>query len=189
MLFVEKSCAQCHLFLGKGATDAPPLDFMRGHLSATEIANMSGRIWDHLPFMLDAFEEEGVPVPSFTGNEMANLIAYLHSGVGGAPPVEPGEAMGGAGGAVGPAQEGKKTFINAGCGGCHTFSPAGTKATVGPDLDSSLEGKDAAFVQESIVDPNKVIAKGYQANVMSSNYGKTLSKQQLADLVTFLVQK
>lgn len=188
MLFVSKHCSECHMYLGKGGTDAPPLDFMRGHLSATEIANMSGRIWDHLPFMLDAFKEEGIPVPSFKGNEMANLIAYLHSGVGGAPEVT-GGGMEMGGGAMGPGEAGKRTFINAGCGGCHTFTPAGTEATVGPNLDRSLKGKDTAFVQESIIDPSKVIAKGYQAKVMPGSYGTTLSKKQLADLVAYLLQK
>lgn len=37
---------------------------------------MSGRIWDHLPAMLPHFEEEGIPVPTFTGFQMADLIAY-----------------------------------------------------------------------------------------------------------------
>lgn len=89
-LFVSKGCSDCHSYQGEGGSDAPPLDFMQGHLSATEIANMSGRIWDHLPQMLGHFEEEGIRVPSFEGNEMANLIAYLHSGQGGPPAVEMG---------------------------------------------------------------------------------------------------
>jgi mono/diheme cytochrome c family protein len=92
-LFVSKSCANCHTYLGKGGKDAPTLDFMRGHLSAEEIANMSGRIWDHLPVMISAFKEEGIKLPTFTGNEMANLIAYLHSGEGGAPEIKEGEGM------------------------------------------------------------------------------------------------
>jgi mono/diheme cytochrome c family protein len=92
-LFASKSCGKCHMYLGKGGEDAPALDFMRGHLSAAEVANMSGRIWNHLPFMIDAFKEEGISLPSFDGNEMADLIAYLHSGVGGAPDVKEGEGM------------------------------------------------------------------------------------------------
>jgi mono/diheme cytochrome c family protein len=92
-LFVSKNCSDCHSYAGAGGEDAPPLDFMQGHLSAAEIANMSGRIWDHLPVMLGHFKEEGIPVPTFQGNEMADLIAYLHSGQGGPPPVESGGGM------------------------------------------------------------------------------------------------
>jgi len=78
-LFESKGCADCHSFAGKGGTDAPPLDSMRGHLSAREVANMSGQIWNHLPAMLHHFEEEGIAVPTFEDDEMADLIAYLHS--------------------------------------------------------------------------------------------------------------
>lgn len=78
-LFVSKGCADCHSYGGKGGTDAPPLDFMAGHLSASEVADMSGRIWNHLPVMLERFEEEGLPVPTFADGQMADLVAYLHS--------------------------------------------------------------------------------------------------------------
>lgn len=78
-LFVSKSCADCHSYGGKGGSDAPPLDFMSGHLSARDVAEMSGRIWNHLPAMLGHFEEEGLPVPTFDNGQMADLVAYLHS--------------------------------------------------------------------------------------------------------------
>ena len=83
---------------------------------------------------------------------------------------------------------GKEVFASAGCAGCHTFKAAGSNATIGPDLDTVLQGKDAAFVLESIVDPNKEIASGFQANIMPSTFGQSLSDKQLADLVAFLTQ-
>jgi len=94
-LFVSQGCAMCHTYEGQGGTDAPSLDFMKGRMTANDIANMSGRIWNHVPQMEAAFAEEGVPFPEFTGNQMASLIAYLHGG-GPPPEVEP-EAMMGAG--------------------------------------------------------------------------------------------
>lgn len=84
-LFVSKGCADCHSYGGQGGKDAPPLDFMAGHLSARDVANMSGRIWNHLPAMLMHFKQEGLPVPTFQDDEMANLIAFLHSANGAAP--------------------------------------------------------------------------------------------------------
>jgi len=83
---------------------------------------------------------------------------------------------------------GKEVFMSSGCGGCHTYGPAGTSATIGPDLDTALEGKDADFVLESIVQPNDEIASGFQPNIMPANFGESLSDQQLADLVAFLTQ-
>jgi cytochrome c oxidase subunit II len=87
---------------------------------------------------------------------------------------------------AGNAAAGKAVFASNGCGGCHTFTPAGTKGTIGPDLDQVLKGKDAEFVRESIVDPNAEIAQGFQPNVMPQTYGQQLTSKQIADLVAFL---
>jgi mono/diheme cytochrome c family protein len=88
----------------------------------------------------------------------------------------------------GKAPNGKIVFSAQGCGSCHTFKAASATGTVGPDLDTALKGKDAAFVHESIVDPNKEIASGYQPNIMPQNFGQTLTPTQINDLVAFLTQ-
>jgi mono/diheme cytochrome c family protein len=90
--------------------------------------------------------------------------------------------------AAGDPAAGKAVFAAQGCGGCHTFSAAGTSASVGPDLDEALQGKDPEFVRESIVDPNKEITSGYAANIMPQDFGQKLSQEQLDDLVAFLLQ-
>lgn len=86
----------------------------------------------------------------------------------------------------GSAPNGKIVFSSQGCGSCHTFKAANATGTVGPDLDTALQGKDAAFIRESISDPNKEIAPGYQPNIMPPNFGQTLTPTQLNDLVAFL---
>jgi mono/diheme cytochrome c family protein len=87
---------------------------------------------------------------------------------------------------AGNAQAGKAVFVANGCGSCHTFTPAGSNGTVGPDLDDALKGKDAAFIHESIVDPNAEITSGYGAGIMPQTFGQQLSQKQLGDLVAFL---
>jgi mono/diheme cytochrome c family protein len=82
---------------------------------------------------------------------------------------------------------GRAVFTSAGCGACHTFAPAGTSGRVGPDLDEALQGKDAEFIRQSIVDPNAEITQGYSAGVMPQNFGQELSPQQLDNLVAFLM--
>jgi cytochrome c oxidase subunit II len=84
---------------------------------------------------------------------------------------------------------GKEVFNAQGCGSCHTFEPAGSTGNVGPNLTEALKDKDAAFIQQSIVDPNAVIAPGFQPNIMPQTYGSQLSAKQLADLVAFLQTK
>jgi mono/diheme cytochrome c family protein len=93
-----------------------------------------------------------------------------------------------AGTAQGNPEAGEAVFSAQGCGACHAFSAAGTQAAVGPNLDESLEGQDAAFVRESIVDPNAEVADGFQQGIMPATYGEQLSPKQLADLVAFLTQ-
>ncbi len=84
-------------------------------------------------------------------------------------------------------------FNTNGCSGCHTFKPARSTGTTGPDLDNLTAAAHQAgkpleqFVRESIVDPNAYIAKGYQPNIMPSTFD-SLPKSQLNALVTFLVQ-
>jgi mono/diheme cytochrome c family protein len=93
--------------------------------------------------------------------------------------------------AKGNPEAGRQVFLSAqpACGTCHTFQAAGTTGTTGPNLDESLQGKDAAFILESIVDPNAQITTGFQPGVMPDVYADQLSEQQLADLVAFLQPK
>jgi cytochrome c oxidase subunit 2 len=90
-----------------------------------------------------------------------------------------------------PGEAGKTVFTNGGCAACHAFTPAGAKGAVGPDLDKLAATAKAAgvpvedYIRESIVEPNKVIAKGYPANVMPQTFGD-LPKDQLDALVSYL---
>ena len=95
--------------------------------------------------------------------------------------------------AAGDAKAGAALFKAQGCGGCHTFKPAGTNGTIGPDLDklaayakTANQGSLEAFTDESIANPSAYIEKGY-SNVMP-NFGQTLSAKQIADLVAYLTK-
>jgi cytochrome c oxidase subunit 2 len=74
------------------------------------------------------------------------------------------------------------------CGSCHTLAAAKTTGTTGPKLDKVLKGKDAAFIKESIVNPSKEIAPGFQDGIMPPNYGDTLPGGQVDALVEYLVK-
>ena len=91
----------------------------------------------------------------------------------------------------GNAQAGEEVFnsiANPACGTCHTLEAAGSNQTLGPNLDEALADKDAAFIHESIVDPDAEITEGYADNLMPEDYGQKLTEQQIADLVAFLVE-
>ncbi len=81
---------------------------------------------------------------------------------------------------------GREVFLGQDCGGCHASAAAGTSGAIGPNLDESLQGADAAAIRESIVEPSAETAEGYPAGIMPQDYGEDLTPQQLDDLVAFL---
>lgn len=94
--------------------------------------------------------------------------------------------------AAGNAAQGKALFTSLGCTSCHTFKPAGSTGTVGPNLDTrpAQDAKKAhmalaAFVRQSIVAPNAFIAPGYPKGLMPSTFA-SLPKAKLDALVAFL---
>jgi cytochrome c oxidase subunit 2 len=99
-----------------------------------------------------------------------------------------GAAAGGGGTGGAPAPDGKQVFTASGCGACHALADAGTSGGVGPDLDKVLADKDAAFIKQSIVDPNAEIAKGYSPNIMPPSFGQSLQPAELDALVKYLDQ-
>jgi len=96
--------------------------------------------------------------------------------------------------APGNAAVGKRLFAANGCGSCHTFTPAGSRGTVGPDLDRlasdakvANRGSVQQYAFESIHDPNAYIRPGFSAGVMP-DFGASLTTAQIDDLVAFLTQ-
>jgi mono/diheme cytochrome c family protein len=85
---------------------------------------------------------------------------------------------------------GKALFASQGCSSCHTFKPAGSTGTVGPDLDdlaanakTANRGSEQDYVAESIEDPGAYVVPKYPNGVMPQFQ---LSPKQVADLVAFL---
>jgi cytochrome c551/c552 len=95
----------------------------------------------------------------------------------------------------GNATAGKAVFASNGCATCHTFKPANATGTIGPDLDSAPHEDAkadnnmalAAFIKESITDPDAYIAKGFSKGLMPKDFGSKLSSTQLNDLVAFIL--
>jgi cytochrome c oxidase subunit II len=89
---------------------------------------------------------------------------------------------------------GLSAFNANGCSSCHTLTAAHASGNIGPDLDKLVTYAQhahqplAAFVHESIVNPNAYVQPGYPSGVMPGTFGQTLPKAQLSALVTFLVQ-
>jgi mono/diheme cytochrome c family protein len=183
VLFVQK-CGTCHALAQAGTTAqiGPDLDdaFAAARAVGQNDATVEGVVAAQIesPRPVTGNPAVSMPPDIVEGQDLEDVAAYVgeYAGVpGAAPPKVPG----------GP---GAQVFANNGCGGCHTFAPAKSGGVTGPNLDQSLAGQNAAMVHESIVDPNKVIAKGYPPNVMPANYEQTLSAKELDDLVRYLLE-
>jgi cytochrome c551/c552 len=127
-----------------------------------------------------------LPVSTYS----ASSSSSTPSSGGSSTPTSGGSSSGGA--VAGDANAGKAVFSSAGCNSCHTLAEAGATGTVGPNLDTAIKGDAgstplAAFIKESIVDPDKVIAKGYSAGVMPTNFGSSLSNTDIDNLVALIM--
>ena len=90
---------------------------------------------------------------------------------------ETGETGGGGGGEdQGDPQAGEEVFASAGCGGCHTFEPAGASGATAPSLDDSDASYDEAYEQ---------ISNG--GGGMPA-FKDQLSEKELADVTAFVVE-
>jgi mono/diheme cytochrome c family protein len=182
ILFIE-NCGNCHTLAeaGTSATVGPDLDdaFAAARAAGQTDSTIAGVVEGQIDIPRPSTDNPAVSMPPdiVTGQDAKDVAAYVGqwAGVpGAAPPKVPG----------GP---GAQVFASKGCNGCHTLAAANAGGTTGPNLDEVLPGMSAAMVHESIVDPEKTIAKGYSSGVMPTNYEQLIDEKELEDLVSFLV--
>jgi mono/diheme cytochrome c family protein len=182
-LFVEK-CGVCHT-LAQAATTAqvgPNLDdaFAAARAAGEGGSTIEGVVKAQVenPRPSNANPAVSMPADVVTGRDLEDVAAYVgrYAGVPGAkaPKVEGGP--------------GAQIFADNGCGGCHTLAAAGSGGVAGPNLDEILPGQSAKMIEESIVDPNASIAKGYPASVMPGTFGSSLSSEEIEELVKYLIE-
>jgi mono/diheme cytochrome c family protein len=181
-LFVQR-CGVCHAMAEAGTTAqiGPNLDdaFAAAREAGEGGETIEGIVEAQVEYPRPSSDNPAASMPAdvVTGQDLEDVAAYVgrYAGVpGAAPPTVPG----------GP---GAQVFASNGCGGCHTLAAAESGGTVGPNLDEVLPGQSAKMVEESIVDPNAAIAKGYPANVMPQSFSQTLSAKEIEDLVQYLL--
>jgi cytochrome c len=76
-LFASKGCVTCHSINGVGGEDATPLDAhtMQSMMNPFEFA---AKMWRMAPAMIAAQEEALGEQIEFTGDELADIIAFVH---------------------------------------------------------------------------------------------------------------
>lgn len=180
-LFRQK-CGTCHTLAQAGTTAqvGPNLDdaFAAARAAGEESETIEGVVKAQVDYPRPNNGNPAVSMPPHvvSGQDLDDVAAYVGEWAG-VPGAEPPQVPGGAGAQV---------FANNGCGTCHTLAAAGSGGVTGPNLDEYLKGQSEAMIEESIVDPNAKIAKGYPPNVMPQSFGQLLSSKELEDLVKYL---
>jgi len=90
---------------------------------------------------------------------------------------------------AGDVKRGEDLFHNspvAACASCHRVNGKG--GDVGPILDGIAVRSDKAYIEESLMDPNAKLAKGYESLAISPMppLGVLLKEQELADILSYL---
>ena len=124
ILFTEKHCVRCHSVGGLGGDTGPRLDGLPRSVSPLRIAQ---DLWNHGSAMVAAMQMQDLDVPTFEGNEIIDLLAYLRS---------QGERRAAREfQSAGDPANGRKLFDSKGCSRCHAIFGSGSR--VGPDLGAA----------------------------------------------------
>ncbi len=171
-VFEERSCGRCHQFAGQGGREAPRLDELQAYISPLLLAQV---LWNHGPAMAAKMTELKIERPQFSGDDVANLIAYLRGSARATPGIEVASAQ------VGNPREGQVVFRDKGCAACHAVNGRGGRS--GPDLGSSQPPQDitkmiAAFWNHGPAMEARMKAQGLQH--------QPLSEREAADLLAYI---
>jgi mono/diheme cytochrome c family protein len=188
--FVEK-CGSCHELAraGTAGTQGPSLDaaFQTALADGIDRDTVEGIVHDQI---LNPRRNSIMPAGLVKGDDARDVSAYV--GYAAARSGSDEGALASAG--LAQAKTGEQIFTAAGCAGCHTFAPAGSNGTIGPNLNELAAvagerepGKSAEeYVRESLTMPEAFLAPGF-GNAMPSFEGR-LTDEQIQTLVEYLLQ-
>lgn len=162
-LFAEKQCAACHAVGGKGGKIGPDL----GRPGQQGLTRFAANMWNHGPAMWSRMRERGIPFSPLTGQETADIVAYLYASR--------------YFDAAGNATRGAEVVRDSGCLACHAIGGKGGK--VAADFTTS----------RNVTSPPGLIAGMWNhAPLMEAQVQKqqvkwpTLTGSDLADVAAYL---
>lgn len=167
-LFLEKRCQTCHSVGGKGGSVGPKLDKFSRYASPIYL---TAAIWKHGKHMTEKMREKKVLRPTFQGNDIPDILAYIRSTGGGVERVyiQPGNP-----------QRGELLFTEKRCAKCHKVDNDGER--VGPDLRVELKGSLMRIAGTMWNHGPKMWAKMAELEVKVPS----LSTEEMSDLISYL---
>jgi mono/diheme cytochrome c family protein len=179
----QAKCGTCHALAeaGTSANVGPDLDaaFAQARADGMDNDTIEGVVQTQIeaPRFIenDASNYDRVYMPAniVEGQDAEDVATYVAS-VAGVPGAKP------------PPLGTPDQICTEKCASCHGLEP-GTGSGVGPNLGDVLKGKDANFILESIIDPEKVIAQGFPSGVMPQDFEQQIPKDKLDELVQYLL--
>lgn len=188
--FVEK-CGQCHQLAraGTAGTQGPSLDaaFQAALADGMDRDTVEGIAHKQI---LHPRKNSIMPAGLVTGDDARDVSAYV--GYAAARKGDDAGALASAG--LAQAKTAEQIFTAAGCAGCHTFSPAGSNGSIGPNLDDLAAaagkrepGKSAEeYIRESMTKPDAFIVDGFP-NAMPPYEGR-LTDKEIQALIDYLLK-
>lgn len=167
-LFAKKRCVRCHTLGGRESRLGPDLGRTR---EPGSILDLAGDFWNHAPVMRAKMDELGVPPPSLTAAEMANLAAFLTAfryyriALG-----EPGD----------PAA-GRRIFVAKGCAGCHDDDAV--RGRRGPSLQRYRGRQAGLYLAQAMWNHAPEMGAAMRARGVA---WPTFAGREMADLVAYL---
>jgi mono/diheme cytochrome c family protein len=169
--FTAKQCVACHQREGVGGVVGPNLDYLRGVAAPIDLATA---MWNHGPAMVGVMTARRVPRPTFTGQELRDLVAFL------AAPRE-GLAEGPVYVLPGRAAAGERLFAEKRCVTCH--AQPGKGGGLAPDLAARAER--ASLTDFAVAMWNKAPSMTAEMRARGIDI-PALTSDQMADIVAYL---
>jgi len=169
-LFTQKRCIVCHKYQGSGGAIGPDLDHLVQFRSPIAVASA---MWNHGPQMAEKMKENGIERPTFTADELRDLIAYL------AP--SSGAQRNSVYALLGRPETGRQLFAEKRCVECHAVGGAGGR--VGPDLVERGVRQSPMEFAATIWNKAPAMAAAMKSQAIAV---PQLSPAEMADIVAYL---
>jgi cytochrome c2 len=170
-LLRKKGCTKCHYIGGSGGDIGPDLCARDEYLTPLALIES---MWNHVPEMMEVFEEQGIERPKFKGNDIVNLAAGIRSYTG--PTSVPIDQH-----YVGDPVTGRKLAKEKGCLYCHSGRDEGGE--LGPNFE------DLDFEYSATQIAGKMWNHGPEMweNMKEENLSfPVFEKGEMADIVAYL---
>lgn len=162
-LFISQ-CIRCHAIWGVGGKLGPDLTQVGMGRSLLQIA---GSLWSHSPQMIKLMEERHLPRPSFTPEQIQDLITYLYYLNYFNEPGDP--------------KKGQQIFSQKGCMNCHSIGQTG--GTGGPRLDTYQRYGSPLYVAQAMWNHGPRMTSQMMARGVKP---PTFQGREMADLLAFI---